>query len=105
MEHFHVISPAGVDRVERRTVAPRINDLSRKTVGEIWNGVFRGDETFPIVRDLLKKRFPGIKIIPYTEFPFFPGDDRPTSQHELAKKIAGLAREKGCDAVISGNGA
>ena len=105
MERVSVISPVGIDRVQRKTVAPRLNDLSGKTVGEIWNGVFRGDESFPIVRELLKKRFPGINVIPYTEFPFFPGDDRPTAQQEIAKTIAALAREKGCDAVISGNGA
>jgi hypothetical protein len=72
MERLPVISPAGIDFVQRKTIAPRIKDLSGKTVGEIWNGVFRGDETFPVVRELLKQRFPGINVIPYTEFPFFP---------------------------------
>lgn len=105
MDRQSVISPLGINLVESKAIAPRINDLSGKTVGEIWNGVFRGDETFPIVRELLRKKFPGIKIVPYTEFPFFPGDDRPTAQHELAKTIARLAQEKGCDAVITGNGA
>lgn len=105
MQRVQVISPAGIDRVERGSIVPRLRDLNGKTVGEIWNGVFRGDESFPIVRELLKKRFPGIKILPYTEFPFFPGDDRPTAQQELAKSIAAVARDKGCDAIISGNGA
>ena len=53
METMRVISPAGIETTEKKAVAPRINDLSGKTVGEIWNGVFRGDETFPIVRELL----------------------------------------------------
>jgi hypothetical protein len=105
MERMSVVSPAGVDHVERKTVSPRLPDLNGKIVGEIWNGVFRGDESFPIVRSLLTKRFPGVTIVPYTEFPFFPGDDRPTAQQELAKSIASLARQKGCDAIISGNGA
>ena len=105
MEIMRVISPAGMETTEKKAVAPRVHDLSGKTVGEIWNGVFRGDETFPIVRELLKRRYPGIKVIPYTEFPFFPGDDRPAAQREVARTIAALAREKGCDAVISGNGA
>ena len=105
MESMSVISPAGVEMVEHRSVAPRLNDLSGKTVGEIWNGVFKGDATFPIVREMLKTKFPGINVIPYTEFPFFPGDDRPTSQQAVAREIATLAKAKGCDAVISGNGA
>lgn len=105
MQKMGVISPAGIEIIEHKSVAPRLNDLSGKTVGEIWNGVFKGDETFPIVREMLKKKFPGINVIPYTEFPFFPGDDRPTSQQAVAREIAMLAKAKGCDAVISGNGA
>ena len=105
MEKMGVIRPAGVQVVEQRSIAPRLPDLAGKTVGEIWNGVFKGDETFPIVREMFRKKFPATKIIPYTEFPFFPGDDRPHAQQEVARQIAALAKEKGCDAVISGNGA
>ena len=105
MECMKVISPAGVETIEHKGVAPRLDGLAGKTVGEIWNGVFKGDDTFPVVRDMLKRAFPGINVIPYTEFPFFPGDDRPASQQAMAKEIAVLAKAKGCDAVISGNGA
>jgi hypothetical protein len=61
--------------------------------------------SFPILRALLQRGFPGVKILPYTEFPHAPGSDHPARQRELALAIAALAREKGCDAVISGNGA
>lgn len=105
MDKLSVISPAGVQVVEQGTIAPRLPDLAGKTVGEIWNGVFKGDHTFPIIRELLRKKFPDTKVIPYTEFPFFPGDDRPHAQQEVARHIAALAKEKGCDAVISGNAA
>jgi hypothetical protein len=105
MEKFAVISPAGVQVVEERGVAPRQPDLAGKTVGEVWNGVFKGDETFPVLREMFRKRFPHTRIVPYTEFPFFPGDDRPHAQQEVAREIAALAKEKGCDAIISGNGA
>ena len=105
MDHYQVISPAGIEIVQRKAAAPRLGELAGKTIGEIWNGVFKGDETFPILRRALEQRFPGVRIIPFTEFPHFPGDDRPASQRAAAKKIAELAKEKGCDAVISGNGA
>lgn len=105
MEKIGVISPLGVEIIARQAAAPRLESLDGKTVGEIWNGVFKGDETFPVVRAMLQQKFPGIKMIPYTEFPFFPGDDRPASQRAIAREIAALAKAKGCDAVISGNGA
>jgi len=105
MESYGVISPAGIEVVQRKAAAPRLPSLAGKTVGELWNGVFKGDETFPILRRALQQKYPGIRIVPYTEFPHFPGDDRPASQRAAALQIATLAKEKGCDAVISGNGA
>lgn len=105
MEKLAVISPAGVEVVVRRAIAPRLPDLAGKRVGEIWNGVFKGDATFPVVREMFRKRFPDTTIVPYTEFPHQSGDDRPHAQQEVARQIAALAREKGCDAIITGNGA
>ena len=50
-------------------------------------------------------KFPDVKVIPYTEFYHLPGSDVPSHQRELARQIVAAARDKGCDAVISGNGA
>jgi len=105
MSVFEVCSPVGGNLVESKKAAPRLPSLQGATVGELWNGVFKGDLTFPIIRKALKQRFPDIKIIPYTEFPFLHGGDNPSAQLELAKRLAALAKDKGCDAVISGNGA
>lgn len=105
MEKMEVVSPAGGAIVEQKTVAPRLDHLEGKTIGETWNGVFKGDYTFPIIREMLKRKYPGVKVIPYTEFHHFYGADNPTHQWELARQMAALAKEKGCDALISGNGA
>jgi len=105
VDRFDAISPAGGPVVSQRGVAPRLADLNGRTIGEIWNGVFKGDQTFPLIRQLLKARFPGVSIVPYTEFPFRHGGDHPAEQKKLAREIAALAAEKGCDALISGNGA
>jgi hypothetical protein len=105
MEKLEVLSPAGLPAVRAGHAVPRVAGLDGKTIGEIWNGVFKGDLTFPRIRELLKQRYPGLTIVPYTEFPHAPGSDHPAEQRERAQRIAALAREKGCDAVISGNGA
>lgn len=104
-EQMQVVSPLGGEVVARKGISPRLNDLNGKTVGEIWNGLFKGDKTFPIIRRLLKERFPDIKIVPFDEFPHVYGADNPTQQREYAIRLANMAKEKGCDAVISGNGA
>ena len=105
MERFEVQSPEGLEAVERRGPAPRLETLDGKTVCEIWNGVFKGDVTFPMIREQLTQRYPGARIIPFTEFPHAPASDDPARQRALAREIAELAARQGCDAVISGNGA
>jgi len=101
----NVQSPLGGETVKHNATAPRLDCLDGMTIGESWNGDFKGDYTFPIIRNLLKEKYPGIKIIPFTEFPYIYGADNPVAQKELAKTIAARAKELGCDALISGNGA
>jgi hypothetical protein len=103
-KEMEVISPTGSPNVGKMFVAPHLNTLKGKTVCEIWNGAFEGDFMFPIYRELLKERYPGVKIIPYNEFPFSHVGGNPGHQREVSKQIAALAKEKNCDAIISGNG-
>ena len=105
METLHVVSPEGLEAVKQAGAAPRLTSLEGKTIGEVWNGVFKGDVTFPMIRAILREKYPGIRIVPFTEFPHVWVSDSPTRQRELAREIAALAKEKGCDAIISGNGA
>lgn len=104
-QRIAVVSPEGEEAVARRRRARRLDVLAGKTVCEFWNGVFKGDITFPLIRRRLQERHPGLTIVPYTEFPHAPGSDDPARQREHAADLAKLAREHGADAVISGNGA
>ena len=74
--------------------APRLADLNGKTIGEISNRMWESDRIFPLIRDLLKKRYPDIKFVPYTEFP--SGVDGISDNEDLGE----LVLAKGCDAVI-----
>jgi len=103
MEKVH--SPLGGETFEPTTMAPRLERLDGKTIGETWNGDFKGDYTFPIIRKLLQETFTRLKVVPYNEFPYLYGADNPERQKELARDIAARARELGCHALISGNGA
>ncbi len=83
----------------------RLPDLNGKTICEVWNGQhWRAPETFPYIEELLKRRFPDIKIIPYTEFPPYEGPVRELTLFGKPSEITPLVKEKGCDAVILGNG-
>ena len=93
---LEVYDPTGM--VERTVChAPRLADLSGKTICELSDLQWEDYRTFPQIRELLQKRFPDAKIIPYTEFPGAYGVD--------AEALAKLIKEKGCEAVIVGNAA
>lgn len=99
-----VISPVGLPVTQNKGIASRLPTLEGKTIGEVYNHHFKGDQMFGLYRELLKQRYPGIRIVPYTELPAsFVGGDA-ASHRRIAQEVAAAAREKGCDALITGNG-
>jgi len=81
-----------------------LETLEGKTIGEVYNNHFNGELMFETYRRLFKEKYPGIRIIPFTEFPIvYVGGDA-ASQKKTAREIAALAKERGCDAIITGNG-
>ena len=105
MENENVVSPAGIPAGHTMLSAPRLSNLDGKVIGEVWNGDFKGDVTFPMIREHLLRQYPSLRIVPFTEFPHTHVSDDPVRQRERATQIASLARALGCDAVISGVGA
>ena len=105
-EVYKVVSPLGKTAVEMVPPGPRLKTLEGKTICEIWNGGFKGDETFPILRGMLKERYPNIKIIPYTEFPLTSiASLGPATIETVLGAVKEAILKNACDAVITGNGA
>ena len=105
-EMYEVVSPLGQPVVEMITMAPRLDSLDGKTIGELWNGGFRGDESFPIIEKMLKERYPTVTFIPYSEFSLFTvASFHPEKKEKTLEALRAKLKEKGCDAVITGNGA
>ena len=103
-EIIGVISPAGLPQGATRNIAPHLGTLDGKTIGEVYNNHFKGELMFQTYRRLFREKFKGVKIIPFTEFPIvYVGGDA-ESQKKIAREIADLARLKGVDAIITGNG-
>lgn len=90
-----VYNPRGVQEINQFQ-APRLDTLKGKTICELSATQWREDETFPIIREGLQKRFPDVKIIKYTEFPM--------GKYQIdIDKIGEIVKAKGCQAVIAGN--
>jgi hypothetical protein len=75
-----------------------LSELAGKTICELSDGAWGDYRTFPLIRELLQKQFPTVKIIPYTQFPV--GGDK-FDIDEIGKII----KDKGCQAAIIGNAA
>ena len=99
-----VISPEGLQQRASGSVSRHLDTLDGKTIGEVYNNHFKGEQMFRVYRRLFKEKYPGIKIIPYDKFPIVYVGGDPLSQKQTAKDIAALAKEWEVDAIITGNG-
>lgn len=97
---YAALSPVGPRIVRPITPARRPSSLRDKTVGFLWNGLFRGDEIFPILKELLTAREAGIRLIDFADFGLVFGGD----ENEVLARLPERLRELGVDAVIAGVG-
>ena len=101
---FKVVSPLGDETVEEIPMAPRLDTLEGKTICLVANGSFKSNITLSVITGLLSTAYPTAQVIPYTEMQkSFKAPPPGTITPERAV-LETAFREKGCDAVISGNG-
>lgn len=98
---YDVVWPLGKSHWDKRDLNPGIGDLNGKTIGEVWDRVFRGEEIFPAIRAALKRRYPRVRFVEYDTF----GDTHGVNQRQVLAGLPARLREHGVDAVISGVGA
>lgn len=98
---FRVLWPLGKSVSQTAQLANRSQDLSGKTVCELWDDIFRGDEIFALLEKLLPGKYPGIKFVNYGKF----GKTNSPEQRQVLAALPEKLKQYGCDAVISGVGA
>jgi hypothetical protein len=97
---YKVVWPLGKTLAQPVKLANRVSDLRNKIVCEISDYGFRSEEIFPLVRELLSNRYPGIKFVEYTNF----GNTHGPDETEIIASLPDKLRAFGCDVVISGVG-
>jgi hypothetical protein len=97
---YDVVRPTGEVTVKPARLAAPLDSLDGKTICEAYNNMFQGDKAFPRIREILQRRFPNLKIVPYSELPPL---DIVRIEDEL-RRIPEVLRQKRCDALIAGNG-
>jgi len=97
---YQVVWPRGKQLVDKAAPARRLENLNGKTVAELWDYVFRGEEIFPLIESELSSRFEGIKFLSPDRF----GNTHSTEEREVLAALPDRLRQLGVDAVISGMG-
>jgi hypothetical protein len=98
---FEVVWPLGRFVGRARPAEPRLDRLEDKTIGLVWDYVFRGDEMFDILKDELSTRHPGVQFVDYPVFGNVHGSHERQVVAELPQRLAAHK----VDAVIVGVGA
>ena len=99
-EIHDVVWPRAARQMEIAPVAPRLDTLEGKTVAQLWDYLFRGNEVFDHLEAGLKERYPSIKFVSWEDFGSTHGADERQILSDLPRKMETL----GVDAVISGMG-
>ncbi len=99
-EQYEVYWPRSPRQTQLKPLAKRPDTLSGKTVAQLWDFVYRGDEVFVLLEEGLRKRFPDVRFINWKEF----GCTHGAGEREVVAALPGRFKELGVDAVISGMG-
>lgn len=97
---YEVVWPSGRYAQPSMQLAPRLDSLENKIICGLSNGLFYFDETWPLIKELLSKRYPGVKFVDWEKFGTVPNTAKGAEYSALVDKL----KEYHCDAVISGRG-
>lgn len=98
--YFEALWPRSPRQAKVKPLAPRLSTLGGKTVAQLWDHVFRGDEVFEFLEAGLKARFPGVRFVSWREF----GNTHGSEEREVVATLPERLKALGADAVISGMG-
>jgi hypothetical protein len=96
--YYEVFWPRAPRQMRTKALAPRLASLEGKTIAQLWDYLFKGDEVFALLEAGLKARFPGVRFVNWREFGSTHGGEEKAALATLPQRF----KELGVDAVISG---
>jgi len=94
---YEVVWPCGERKQALRPLAKRLGTLNGKTIAQLWDYLFAGDEVFTALEEKLRAQYPGVKFISWREF----GSTHAVNEKELLASLPRRFKELGVDAAIS----
>ena len=99
-ETYEVYWPRAPRERRNQPLARRLDTLEGKTVAQLWDYMFKGDQVFALLEEGLKAKYPGIRFVNWRELGNTHGSDERAVIAALPQKF----KELGVDAAISGMG-
>ncbi len=65
---YDVVWPSGERRMAVSPLARRLDTLNGKTVAQLWDFLFAGDEIFAALEEELARTYPDVKWVSWREF-------------------------------------
>lgn len=94
---YDVVWPCGERRLKLRPLAKRLDTLSGKTVAQLWDFLFAGDEVFTALEEKLREQYPDVKFVSWREF----GSTHAVNEKELLASLPQRFKDLRVDAAIS----
>lgn len=94
---YDVVWPCGERKLKTRPLARRLDTLNGKTVAQLWDYLFAGDEVFSALEEKLREEYPDVKWVSWREF----GTTHGVNEKELLASLPQRFKELGVDATIS----
>ena len=94
---YDVVWPKGERKLKTRPLAKRLDTLNGKTVAQLWDYLFAGDEVFAALEKKLAEQYPDVKWVSWREF----GTTHGVNEKELLASLPQRFKELGVDAAIS----
>ena len=65
---YEVVWPSGKRMQAQRPLAKRLSTLNGKTIAQLWDFLFFGDEVFTALEEKIREQFPDVKFVSWREF-------------------------------------
>ena len=95
---YEAFWPRSPRQSKLRPVARRLDTLEGKTIAQLWDFLFRGDEVFDLLEEGLKAKFPGVRFLSWREF----GNTHGSDEREMIAALPARLKSLGVDGVICG---
>ena len=94
---YEVVWPSGERKQALQPLAKRLDTLNGKTIAQLWDFLFAGDEVFSQLEQDLRAQYPDVKFVSWREF----GSTHAVNEKELLASLPQRFKDLGVDAAIS----